>query len=121
MIKIDFDDIVIRGRRGKLVLNNKRVFVAQRCLNELKPCYARVSSGRRGFHILKFCDDGLWAEQAWDDPKRRLINEIRISEGLTANILFDVKSFRNVSRKAGEWHLIKDGYDVEQFLSYWVV
>ncbi len=123
MIKIDFDSIVVPGRKkgskGRLVLHNKRVFVAQRCLNELKPCYARVSSSKRGFHIMKFCDGGLWLEQTFDDTKRRLINEIRIKEGLTANILFDVKSFRNVTRESGEWKLINDGYDVEMFLDYW--
>ncbi len=120
-VKIDFDDIVVQGRKGSLVLHNKRVFTAQRCLNELKPCYVRVSSSRKGFHILKFCNDGLWVEQAYDDPKRRLINEIRIKEGLTANILFDVKSFRKVTRESGEWQKINDGYDVERFLDYWRV
>ncbi len=114
MIKIDFDDLII-GRR----LNMRRIHEAQKCLHNLKPCYARVSGSKKGFHLLKFCNDGLWAEQVYDDPKRRLINEVRDKHGLTGNILFDVKSFRNVTRKAGDWQLINDGYDAERFLDYW--
>ncbi len=124
MIKIDFDDVRKDG-----ILNMDRIFEAQKCLNELKPCLARVSASRDGFHILKHCNDGLWAEGIWDDKKRRLINEIRHREGLTADILFNKKSylrynrgtkcFLHSSKEAGDWQLINDGYDVERFLDYW--
>ncbi len=122
MIKLDFDGVAYM-RRNRRVPHLKRLQLAQQCLNNLKPCYARVSGSKKGFHVLKLYDgNGCgWIEDVYDDPKRRPINEIRMRYGLTANILFDIKSFRNVTRVAGEWQLINDGYDVERFLDYWRV
>ncbi len=120
MIKIDFDSVAyMKGSRR--VVNLKRIQEAQQCLNSLKPCFARVSGGKSGFHILKLCNDGSALEAMWDDPKRSLINDVRRRHGLTGNILFDVKSFRHVTRQAGEWQTINSGYDVEKFLDYWRV
>ena len=122
MIKLDFDGVAYM-RRNRRVPHLKRLQLARQCLNNLKPVYARVSGSKKGFHVLKFYDGngGGWAEQVYDDPKRRAINDIRKKYGLTADILFDVKSFRDVTRVAGEWQEINDGYDVERFLDYWRV
>ena len=121
---------------------NKRMFlsqisVVQRLLNNLKPCHVRVSSSKRGLHIKKFYDKILyedeerqiyqkhcnlleWVEEVYDDPKRRVIREIRAKEGGLPNILFDDKSFRDISRKAGDWYVIQDALDVEIFLDFFV-
>ncbi len=122
--------------------NNKRKFIAQlsvvqRLLNNLKPTRARVSSSKRGLHIQKFydkesyddeklfvyekqCKPLEWVEEIYDDPKRKIIREIRAKDGLAPNILFDEKSFRNITRKAGPWHEIHDAIDVERFLDFFI-
>lgn len=109
--------------------------VVQRLLNNLKPCKARVSSSKKGLHITKFfnketyddeklliyekrCKPLEWVEEIYDDPKRKIIREIRAKYGLAPNILFDIKSFRNVTRVAGEWQEIRDAWDVERFLDF---
>jgi hypothetical protein len=121
---------------------NKREFIAQlsvvqRLLNNLKPCKARVSSSKRGLHILKsfetesyddeklliyekWCKPLIWIEEIYDDPKRRFIREIRAKDGLAPNILFDIKSYRNITREAGEWHEILEAMDVELFLDFFL-
>ncbi len=131
IITIDFD-----------FSNNKRKFidqlsVVQRLLNNLKPCDARVSAGKRGLHIKKifdkesyddeklliyekWCKPLVWVEEVYDDPKRRTIREIRAQQDLAPNILFDVKSFRNITRKAGQWHEIHEAMDVELFLDFFL-
>jgi hypothetical protein len=121
---------------------NKRKFIGelslvQRLLNNLKPCEARVSSSKRGLHIQKFYEKTLyedeerqiyqkrcmpleWIEEIYDDPKRRMIREIRAQEDGTPNILFDTKSFRDITREAGEWYEIQDASDVELFLDFFL-
>lgn len=129
IVTIDFD--FTNKKRGLL----SQLSTAQKLLHNLKPCLARISSSRKGLHILKFYaeeklyDDKLynykkfckpleWAEEIYDDPKRKLIREIRVKYGLTSKILFDIKAFRKVTRVAGEWQEIQDAWDVERFLDY---
>lgn len=104
-------------------------------LHNLKPCFARISSSKNGLHVRKFyteeklydrilynykkfCKPLEWPEELYDDPKRKLIREIRLRYGLTSNVIFDVKSFRDITRVAGEWQEIQDAWDVELFLDY---
>lgn len=136
---------MIQNRRITLDVDlnyNKRKFIdeisrVQRLLNNLKPCEVRVSSSKRGLHIKKFYDKILyedeerqmyqkhcnlleWVEEVYDDPRRRVIREIRAKEGGLPNILFDDKRFRDISRKAGDWYFIQDARDVEIFLDFFV-
>lgn len=129
-ITIDYD-----FSRNKRKLINQ-LYIAQKMLHNLKPCYARVSSSKNGMHIrrfdvnreiyddeefrnyCKFCKPLEWSEEIYDDAKRKLIREIRLKYGLTSNVLFDQKSFRNITRVAGEWQEIKDAADVETFLDF---
>ncbi|HMB45767.1 MAG TPA: hypothetical protein VKL21_08095 [Candidatus Methanoperedens sp.] len=107
-LKLDFDDVP------------NRIYEAQVCLhNIMKPFYVRVSSGKRGFHVLKFCTNCDWLVSVWDDKRRRIINEVRKRNGFIGNILFDIKTVRGKRRAAGEWQLIKDSYDVERFIDFW--
>ncbi len=125
-------DIDLTSRKRKLL---GQLTIVQKLLNNLKPCQARVSSSKKGLHIKKFYDKILyddevwqtyerckpleWIEEIYDDPKRREIREIRAKDGSTPpNILFDDKSYRDITRKAGEWHEIQDAYDVELFLDF---
>jgi hypothetical protein len=113
----------------------QQLFQTQIMLNNLKPCFVRHSSSKKGLHALKFyLEDNLydeklcnykkfckpleWAEEIYDDPKRKLIREIRIKYGLTSSVLFDIKSFRNITRVAGEWQFIQDAWEVERFLDF---
>ncbi len=107
-LKIDFDDVP------------NRIYEAQVCLHNLtKPYYVRVSAGKKGFHIRKMCPYCEWFTQVWDDPRRKIINEVRKQNVFIRNILFDKKTVRGVKRVAGKWQLIKDSYDVERFIDYW--
>ncbi len=133
MIKIDID-----------LTPNKREFndqwlKLQMLLHQIKPCFIRISSSKKGLHILKFYDDTklyddeklytyekeiksqVWVEEVYDDRKRLLINQIRARYGLTKDILFKRKSFRNKTRDAGDWIATNDSHDVEITLDYWRV
>ncbi|WP_143311571.1 hypothetical protein [Candidatus Methanoperedens nitratireducens] len=72
-----FGKISGKAKDFQKILDMDRVLEVQKCLHSLRPCYARVSGGKNEFQFLKFFNDGIWAEEVWDDPKRRLINEIR--------------------------------------------
>lgn len=132
--KIITIDIDFTKNKRKLM---KQLFITQKMLNNLKPCFARISSSKRGLHVLKFFagekiyDDKLyiynkfcnrleWPEEIYDDEKRKLIREIRIKYGLTSNVLFDVKSFRDITRVAGEWQDVQNAWDVERLLDFFI-
>lgn len=120
-IKLDVDNV------------DERFFEVQKILHAMQPCYVRVSAGKKGLHLLKVCDkpepcEDLgtgkccdWILDMWDDPKRRAINKIRERHRLTSDILFDIKSYRNVRQVAGEWWLIDNSYSAERVLDYWRV
>jgi hypothetical protein len=57
----------------------------------------------------------------WDDPRRRIINKIRERYGLTTDILFDIKRYRNVRLVAGQWWFTDNSYDAERIIDYWRV
>jgi hypothetical protein len=132
-ITIDID--LTRNKRKLL----DQLAIVQRLLNNLKPCQARVSSSKKGIHVQKFydkilydyegweiyekyCHPLVWCEEIFDDPKRKKLREIRVKEGgyTPDNILFDVKSFRGIILKAGEWYEIQESYDVELFLDFFL-
>ncbi len=121
LIKLDVDDVP------------KRFFEVQKILHAMIPCYLRVSSGKKGLHVLKICDKpepcqdlGIgkpcaWILDMWDDPKRRKINQIREREGLATDQQFEIKSYRNVRLVAGEWWKTDNSYDAEKMIDYWRV
>jgi hypothetical protein len=129
-ITIDFD--FTHKKRGLL----KELFLAQTLLHNTKPCFARPSSSKHGLHVLKFytdmdsygdeifrnykkfCRPLEWAEEIYDDPKRKIIREFRIIQGMSSGILFDVKCFRDITRVAGDWQFIQDAWKVERFLDF---
>ena len=128
-------DVDFSKNKRKLI---PQLSLAQIMLHNLKPCFSRISSGKRGLHILifyvdqelyhderlqsyrKYCKPLHWSEEIYDDVKRKAIREIRIKYGLTSSVLFDVKSFRDVIRVAGEWQHIQDAWDVELLLSFFM-
>lgn len=113
LIRIDFDDV------------KYRILEAQTMLHNLKPVWFRVSSGKKGFHIIKFTDisdeDRILIQEFYDDPNRHNINMLRRKAGLSWNRLFDMKCRNGKVKVAGEWQLLNDGYDVEMSLNYWRV
>lgn len=132
--KIITIDVDFTKNKRKLM---NQLFITQEMLNNLKPCFARISSSKRGLHVLKFfaeekiygdklynynkfCKRLEWPEEIYDDEKRKLIREIRIKYGLKSNVLFDVKSFRDITRVAGDWQEIENAWDVEGLLDYFI-
>ncbi len=49
--KIITIDVDFTKNRRELM---KQLFITQKMLNNLKPCFARISSSKRGLHVLKF-------------------------------------------------------------------
>lgn len=127
---IDFD--FTHKKRGLL----HELYLAQILLHNTKPCFVRSSSSKHGLHVLiffidrdsfddenfrnykKFCKPLEWPEEIFDDPKRKIIREFRIIQGMTSGILFDVKCFRDVVRVADEWQYIQNAWQVERFLDF---
>jgi hypothetical protein len=94
---IDFDNIA------------ERLDEALLCLNSLPQPYSiRLSSGKKGLHIVLSCDDKKYRER-WDDPKRLMIDKIRAKHGLTGDILADVKCIGKDRRVSGKWKKIENG------------
>jgi hypothetical protein len=121
LIKLDIDNVP------------ERFFEVQKILHFLIPFYIRVSGGKKGLHLLKVCDkpepcEDLgtgkacdWILDMYDDPRRRTINKVRERYGLTSDILFDIKSYRNVRLVAGQWWFTDNSYDAERIIDYWRV
>lgn len=96
---IDFDGIA------------ERLDEALICLNSLpQPYLIRVSSGKKGIHILLLCDNDEKYRERWDDPKRLKIDRTRKKHGLTGDFLDTVKSIGKERRVSGKWVKIENGF-----------
>ena len=104
----------------KLLLDyDKFVYRMEDTLYMLKniptPFDVRVSPGGEGLHVRKDGDytlnDPLY--QRYDDPKHLRISRIRKQNGVSYNMIFDVKK----GRRAGMWHTIHNVVDILSFMT----
>ena len=114
MMRLDYDSATRRGLHTLMMLHNLP-----------KPYRARVSAGGRGLHIERDCtkcdnecyDCVLYV--LYDDQKRLKMNRERKMQGMSHNLLFDVKNGRSV----GSWINVCGSDDVEnvlrEFSYYW--
>lgn len=84
-----------------------------RLLHNLKPCMVRHSASMKGLHIKKegVCDYDSWIYTQYDDPRRLDLNVWRMVNGLSHNVLWDVKG----GHDAGNWRSISSSMDVNWF------
>ena len=79
------------------------------------PFDVRISPGGEGLHIKRNGDydynNPLY--RRYDDPRRLYINRLREENGVSHNILWDVKK----GRRAGTWHTINNIVDILSFMT----
>ena len=79
------------------------------------PFDVRISPNKEGLHVRKDGDfdynDPLYFW--YDDPKRLRINRLRNENGISHNILWDVKK----GQCAGTWHTINNVVDILSFMT----
>jgi hypothetical protein len=107
VVKVDFDNF------------RERIDDAKRCIIHFLPCKVRISSGRNGLHIKKFCHNeieysyALSLKQKFDDPVRLKIDALRKEHGLIGDITFSVKCIDEEIKIAGEWVNFETESDVK--------
>ncbi|MCK5433225.1 MAG: hypothetical protein KAJ03_10790 [Gammaproteobacteria bacterium] len=114
VMRLDYDSATRRGLHTLMMLYNMPY-----------PYRARVSSGGRGLHIERDCTNctnecyDCMFYVLYDDQKRLKMNRERKMQGMSHNLLFDVKDGRYV----GAWVDVCNGEDVEkvlrEFSYYW--
>ena len=104
IIKIDFDNYI------------ERIDELRECINAIpKPLYVRISSGRKGIHIMSFHEDDKGFREKYDDPIRVQIDRNREGQRLINNLLADVNSFGSERKVAGKWIKVENEKDWECF------